>query len=125
MGVTNEGKVLAFIGNSFRSVWALEVLRFLVERRDETHDAAELIAELRASNSVISQSIATLEAAALITLDEGGNIRFQPASDELDHLAQEAVALYERRPGQVRRIIVSHTSPSITAFADAFKLRKD
>jgi hypothetical protein len=52
-------------------------------------------------------------------------IHFQPASAELESLATEAVALYERRPDQVRRTIVSQTSPGITAFSDAFKLRKD
>lgn len=121
----NEGKVLSFIGNSFRSVWALEVLRFLIARRDATHSAAELIAELRVSNSIVAQSIATHEAVALIVVEEDGGVRFQPASAELDSLAGEAIALYERRPDQVRRTIVSQTSPSIAAFADAFRLRKD
>ena len=99
--------------------------RFLIERRDAPLTAAELIAELRASNSVVAQSIATLEAVALIAVEEDGKVRFQPVSDELDRLASEAIALYERRPDQVRRTIVSHTSPSIAAFADAFRLRKD
>jgi hypothetical protein len=40
-------------------------------------------------------------------------------------LAADAVALYELRPDQVRRTIVSNTSPGIAAFSDAFKLRKD
>lgn len=120
-----EEQLLSFIGNSFRSVWTLEVLRFLAQRRDRNHSSEELISKLRVSSSVISQSIAQLEAVALVVRDEGGGIRFQPASEGLERLSIDAIALYERRPDQVRRTIVSHISPSITAFSDAFRLRKD
>jgi hypothetical protein len=123
--VPSEEQLLAFIGNGFRSVWAIEVLRFLTQRREHGHSPAKLISELRVSSSVIAQSVAQLEATALVVVDEAGLIHFQPASAELESLATEAVALYERRPDQVRRTIVSQTSPGITAFSDAFKLRKD
>ena len=46
-----------FIGNSFRSVWALEVLQFLVERSSASFSSEELISALRVSNAVISQSV--------------------------------------------------------------------
>lgn len=84
----------------------------------------ELIHELRVSNSVVANALVQLEAAGLIA-DEDGALRFQPVNAELEALALEAVALYERRPDQVRRTIVSRSSPGITAFSDAFKLRKD
>lgn len=122
--MADEKQILSFIGNSFRSVWVIEVLRFLARRPDVSHTADELIAELRVSSSVVVQSIAQLEAIALV-VDDNGRIGFEPANAELEALAIEAVALYERRPDAVRRIIVSQTSPGITAFSDAFKWRKD
>jgi hypothetical protein len=123
--VAGEEQLLSFIGNSFRSVWALEVLRFLVEEREDTHPPEALIMQLRVSKAVIAQSVAQLDAAALIVTDESGAIRFQPASKALETLVINAIGLYERRPDLVRRTIVSQTSPGITAFSDAFKLRKD
>jgi hypothetical protein len=122
--VADEKQILSFIGNSFRSVWVIEVLRFLARRRDVSHTADELIAELRVSSSVVAQSIAQLEAIALV-VEDNGRIRFAPANAELEALTIEAVALYERRPDTVRRTIISQISPSITAFSDAFKWRKD
>jgi hypothetical protein len=123
--VASEQLLLSFIGSGFRSVWALEVLRFLARCEEEAHSPEELIAELRVSNSVITQSLAQLEAVALVVTEESGAIRFQPASEELRTLATAAIELYERRPDLVRRTIVSQTSPGITAFSDAFKFRKD
>ena len=38
---------------------------------------------------------------------------------------REQVELYEKRPDQVRRTIVSQSSPGITAFADAFKFKRE
>ena len=123
--MADEEELLAFIGNSFRSVWALEVLRFLVEHREEAHSADELIRELRVSNSVIAQSVDQLEAASLVVPNGPGALRFQPSNERLELLVLGALALYDRRPDQVRRTIVSRTSPGLTAFSDAFKLRKD
>ena len=37
----------SFIGNSFRSVWALEVLQFLVEHIEASFSPEELISALR------------------------------------------------------------------------------
>jgi hypothetical protein len=122
--VADETEILAFIGNNFRSVWAIEVLSFLVHRA-EAPSAEEIISELRVSSSVVSQSLAQLDAVALIMVGEDGRIVLQPGSGAMATLIQGAVDLYGRRPDLVRRTIVSRTSPSITAFADAFKLRKD
>ena len=48
-----------------------------------------------------------------------------PPSDELDRLVEGAASLYAKSPDAVRRTIVAAASPAITAFADAFRLRKD
>ncbi|MBV1691384.1 hypothetical protein KRR38_27795 [Novosphingobium sp. G106] len=124
-GVAGEEQVLEFIGSTFRSVWAIEVLRFVVANAEFPHSADQLIERLRASRSVVDQSIDQLLAVALVVIDDDGEIRFRPASAELASLVDEALSLYERRPNQVRRKIVSHTSPGIAAFSEAFRLRKD
>jgi hypothetical protein len=48
-----------------------------------------------------------------------------PVSDEVAAVVDQAEALYAKRPDAVRRAIVSAASGDATAFANAFRLRKD
>jgi hypothetical protein len=121
---SNE-EVASFIRATFRSVWALELLGFLRQNRSRALTHAEMVAELRGSDLVVTQSLATLAAAGLILSEADGSARYAPAADELDRLVEQAEALYGRSPDAVRRMIVAAASPGITAFADAFRLRKD
>jgi hypothetical protein len=114
-----------FIRSSFRSVWSLEVLLIMkaVPRPWLRH---ELVAALRASDLVVAQSLESLTAAGLATVDEDGNAQYSPASDDLGDMVEESQSLYARSPDAVRRLIVAGSASSgITAFADAFRLRKD
>ncbi len=115
----------AFIRSTFRAVWALELLCFLRHNRDRSLTQAEMVAGLRGSELVVTQSVESLAAAGLVLAGEDGSARYGPASDELDDLAQRAEALYARSPDAVRRMIVAAANPAITAFADAFRLRRD
>lgn len=115
----------SFIGTSFRSVWALEVLQFLAASPATSFTAAELIAALRVSDAVVSQSVQNLCAAGLAVVDDAGRVAFCVSSGENERLAREAIDFYSKRPDKVRRLIVAQSSPGVTAFADAFKLRKD
>lgn len=115
----------SFIGNSFRSVWALELLKYLVENPGTYHTSEELIAVLRASEAVVSQSVHNLTAAGLAVIDEAGRIAYFEASKEGAALVEAAIALYQRSPDKVRRLIIAQCAPGVTAFADAFRLRKD
>jgi hypothetical protein len=121
---SNE-EVASFIRATFRSVWALELLCFLRQNRSRALTHAEMVAELRGSDLVVTQSLATLAAAGLILNEADGSARYAPAADELNRLVEQAEALYARTPDAVRRMIVAAASPGITAFADAFRLRKD
>jgi hypothetical protein len=121
---SNE-EVASFIRATFRSVWALELLCFLRQNRSRALTHAEMVAELRGSDLVVTQSLATLAAAGLIFHEADGSARYAPAADELDRLVEQAEALYGRSPDAVRRMIVAAASPGIAAFADAFRLRKD
>ena len=115
----------SFIRSTFRSVWALELLCFLRQDRARSLSHQEMVAGLRGSDLVVTQSVDSLTAAGLVVAEADGSARYNPASEELDRLVERASALYARSPDAVRRTIVASANPAITAFADAFRLRKD
>ena len=121
----SEPLLQSFIASSFRSVWALEVLQFLAAHRDSSFSNAELIEQLRVSDVVVKQSLAALDAAGLILVAADGQVRFEVASADQQAMVEAAIALYRTSPDKVRRMIVSGAAPGITAFADAFRLRKE
>lgn len=115
----------SFIGNSFRSVWAIEVLQFLVEHPESSYSPDELIVALRVSDAVVSQSVENLSAAGLVMVDHENRVTLHTSNKERTKLVREAIDYYQRSPDKVRRLVIAHASPGVTAFADAFKLRKD
>ncbi len=114
-----------FITETFRSVWALEVLCFLRRNRERGISPIELIAGLRGSDLVVSQSVDALLAAGLVLVEQDGGVRYSPVTLELEHLVDQTCALYAKSPDAVRRMIVAAANPGVAAFADAFRLRKD
>lgn len=120
----DQAHLESFIGN-FRSVWALEVLKFLVENPGRCFSAADLLTALRVSDAVVSQSVGNLVSAGLAVIDSHGCVELHAGNKEQAALISAAIEFYSRSPDKVRRLIVAQSSPGITAFADAFKLRKD
>jgi hypothetical protein len=118
-------EVANFIQATFQSVWALELLCFLRQHRERNVSHDEMVAGLRGSDLVVSQSVASLTAAGLVLVEADGGARYAPATDALDRLATAAEGAYLKGPDAVRRLIVTASNPGITAFADAFRLRKD
>jgi hypothetical protein len=114
-----------FIRASFRSVWALELLRFLRQNRDRSLSHSEMVTALRGSDLVITQSVESLAAAGLVLTGADGAARYGPASDQLEEMADRAEGLYARSPDAVRRTIVAAANPGVAAFAAAFRIRKD
>jgi biotin operon repressor len=112
-----------FIGSSFRSVWALELL-LLLKRDNRPWSRDELITALRASELVVNKTLDELLAAGVISI-EGDQTVYQPASPDMRKAIDAVEKLYSARPDAVRRAIVSTASSGATAFADAFRLRKD
>ena len=121
----SKQEVASFIRSTFRSVWALELLGFLRLHRDRSLSHAEMVAGLRGSDLVVTQSVESLAAAGLVLVEADGSARYAPTSPDLDKLVEKAQALYASSPDAVRRMIVAAANPGITAFADAFRLRKD
>ena len=112
-----------FIRSSFRSVWSLELL-LLLKREQRNLTADEIVRSLRASDLIVSQSLASLAAAGLVAQDEAGAAAYAPAPS-LGRLVEATESFYARSPDAVRRLIVGGSAGGLAAFADAFRLRKD
>jgi len=119
----SDEDVLQFIAASFPSVWTLELLLALKsDRRAWTRE--ELVSTLRASELVVSRALDALVAAGLASIDAQG-ARYLPVTGEVDACMDRAEQLYRTRPNAVRRTIISASTSSAAAFADAFRLRRD
>lgn len=119
----SDEDILRFIAASFPSVWALELLLALRrERRPWTRE--QLVAALRASELVVSKALDALVAAGLASLDHEGAL-YMPANQDMNECMARVEHLYRKRPNMVRRTIVSASTSSATAFANAFRLRRD
>ena len=118
-----DEELLSFISSSFRSVWALELI-LLLKSEKRSWAREELVAALRASELVVNNALGDLVAAGMACVDEQG-ATFAPANEQVAECVDEVERLYRSRPNAVRRAIIAATSSSATAFADAFKLRKD
>lgn len=115
--------LLRFIASSFRSVWALELL-LILKRDRRVWLRGELVSTMRASELVVSNALDSLIAAGLASM-EGDRAVYMPVSQEVADYVDRAEKLYAARPDTVRRAIVSASAGGLTAFADAFRLRKD
>jgi hypothetical protein len=123
--MADQDQLESFIGTSFRSVWALEVLQYLVANPAAKFTADELITALRISDAVVSQSVENLSAAGLAVVDNEDRVALHQSNPGQARLIAAAIEFYQKSPDKVRRLIVAQASPGVTAFADAFKLRKD
>jgi hypothetical protein len=124
-GMAVKPEVSSFIRATFRSVWALELLCFLKKNREQPWTQADLVAALRGSELLVSQSVDSLLAAGLVAVGVDGSVCYQPSTEAVDRLAGAAEALYASRPDAVRRMIVASPPSGLTRFADAFKLWPD
>ena len=116
--------ILTFVRSSFRSVWALELMLFL-QRSGRAWKTDELVAEMRASQVVVDQSMADLLAAGFVLMDDDQRVRYGPASAEIDHMARETALLYGRQPDRVRRAIVTRSDAKLVDLAEAFRFKSD
>ncbi|QGN54122.1 hypothetical protein [Novosphingobium sp. Gsoil 351] len=118
-------EAVEFIRDTFRSVWSIEVLGQLRAHVDRTIAEGDLVREMRASLLVVRQSLESLMAAGLVSIHGDDTICYAPATPRLGALADAALEYYRKNPDAARRVIVAALNPGATAFAAAFKLRKD
>jgi hypothetical protein len=120
---SSDDATLRFIAASFKSVWALELLLSL-KRVGGACTSRDLVNRLRASELVVSRALESLVAAGLISNEEDTAV-YLPASRSIAASVERAEELYHLKPDAVRRAIVNARASGITAFADAFRLRKE
>ena len=117
-----DEETLRFIGASFTSIWALELL-LLIKRMGGACTRQELINRLSASELVVSRELDSLVAAGLVS-EQADTAIYQPVSRSVAASVEKTEELYRRRPDAVRRTIISARSVAARAFSDAFRLRK-
>jgi len=120
-----EKDLVEFLQDSFGSVWSLEILLALHREPKRVWSAEDLIAELRSSQAVVQQGIDNLLAAGLVVEEQGGAVRYGPASAGQDALVQRLEDAYRVKPAAVRRLIIQSPAEKLKTFADAFKIVKD
>ena len=94
-----QAQIESFVANSFRSVWALELLKHLAAHPGSFFSPDELIAVLRASDAVVSQSVDNLSVAGLAVVDNEGRVGYHEASAEQG--AVRTVTVASRSQGRV------------------------
>lgn len=112
------------IGNSIRSVWALELLLLLMRNTPAAMSRPALVRELRASAPLVDTCVDQLEKAGLIACDGDGGCRYAPASAMLEELCAKLAAAYGERPLAVIDVIHAARSDRLTTFANAFRFNK-
>ena len=121
--ISSDDDLLRFVAASFPSVWALELL-LLLRSDPRTWSREELVKALRASELVVTNAVDGLVIAGLASVEPKGVV-YLPVNPDVERQVAGVEKLYRARPNAVRRAIVSAASCSATAFADAFKLRRD
>lgn len=119
-----EETVLDFAAAVFPSVWALELLLVLKRNGARAWWANELIQELRSSQGVVTDALASLLAAGLIVEQEPGQYRYHAASADLDEMVSALQKIYAMKPAVVIRAIVSTPNRKLRLLSDAFKFKE-
>jgi hypothetical protein len=115
-----EGDLVAFVRATIPTVWTLELLLLLRQDPAQGWQEDDLVRELRASQTLVSNSLASLAASALIVRSDQDGWRYSPA-ELLDALCQQLHDAYRSRPVAIISMI-SKPDP-IQLLADAFKIR--
>jgi DNA-binding transcriptional ArsR family regulator len=120
--VTADRDVFQFIREHVRSVWALELLLRLKHDPERCWSVEELVGDLRASHSLVSDNLAILEQAGLVVDDDRGCFRYAPAASALIKICDDLEAAYRAKPVTVIRWISAPTE-RLQSLADAFKFK--
>ena len=117
-----DDDILAF-ARSMRSIWTVELLLRLAGSADRWWSRQELVGELRASSSVVSQGIDALSRSGLVS-ESDGRFNYAPRDGALHELVTELGRLYRARPLAVTQAMFGE-SPAVARFSDAFRIRRE
>jgi len=108
---------------------SVEQIAVLILLRDDPSRAwtIDLIAsELRSSPVAIERRLADLErTGVLVPRQTASEVRYAPTSSETSEAVTSLIETYRARPDRVIEAIYTKAPDALTAFADAFKLKKD
>lgn len=111
---------LAFIRRNLKSVWALELLLLLRADRERGWTTAELVSELRASDSLVARILEDFRRHGLV----GGEGGWRYAAKGTDaELCDQIETHYRERPMTLIKAI-STPPDRLQALADAFRIKK-
>jgi predicted transcriptional regulator len=116
--------VAKFVQDGLGSVWALNLMLALREHSERSWSAAELVAYLRASDTIVRELLPRLRALGLAVDLEGGQWGWRPASQQIDDLCRRVAEEYALRPVGIVNLIARRRD-NVRLLADAFRLRRD
>jgi hypothetical protein len=120
--VADDAEFIAFVRESVRSVWAMELLLLLHRDASRHWQPAELVRELRANLALIQDNLAVFQRSGLAVSDEKG-WHFAPANEKLRELTERLAQAFRERP-VATMTLVTRADP-LQSLSDAFKLRGD
>jgi hypothetical protein len=115
-------ELAVFLREQIRSVWGLELILLLRRTADRCWAVAELVGELRASQSLVADNLANFERNGLVIHEADDRYRFAVASPAMDQLVEQMARAYQERPVSVINMIARPPDP-LQSLANAFKLR--
>jgi len=117
--------LVQFVQTYLGSVWALKMMVAMMAEPSRAWTAAELVRELRASDTVISRLLHRFQQIGLAIEDPANMWCWRPATPELEELSTAVAKAYTETPFGVIQAIAEAPESRLRAFADAFRLRKD
>jgi hypothetical protein len=118
-----DPQLIAFVRQSLRSLWALEVLLLVRRRAPNAASHDDIVRELRATPFLIRRIVDQLAEERLIVVEGDKAVRFAPSSPEQIALCDLLEVASRDRPIALRDAIVSLPSDKLQNFADAFRLK--
>lgn len=119
----NEDEVLAFVHTDIGSVWAVELLIFLMGHPERAWEIKDLVLALRSSSMAVAQAMTRLRAAGFISEKSPGTYRFEPRSSRHLEMAAAIQKLSAQKPMTLAKAIAEIPNEKLRNFSDAFKFR--
>lgn len=114
-------ETLAFVRSHVRTMWALEQLLLMHSATPRAFTVAELVGELRSTETLVERNLTAFERAGLVAPTPDGAFRFAPANEELREHCAAIAALNQERPLLLREAVTS-ADDRLRELANAFRL---
>jgi len=119
-----EEEIITFIRQGLGSVYALELLLLIKRHSSRVWHAGDLVRDLRSSRTAVSDALARLIQAGLVSETSQGRYIFAPSSPEHAKLAAAIEQLYISAPMSVMTAIVAAPGKKQEALPRAFKRQR-